>query len=90
MIPAAIERNYPKRLLKTGWWHMSLFQQPVRRGCHGLHKSKNRDRDDLSNGVEVKKASVGGRKTFQVPSPLLGFEFEETSVNACDRFFSRR
>ncbi len=30
MIPAAIERNYPKRLLKAGWWHMSLFQQPVR------------------------------------------------------------
>jgi len=27
MIPAAIERNYPKRLLKAGWWHMSLFQQ---------------------------------------------------------------
>jgi len=30
MIPAAIERNYPKRLLKAGWWHMSLFQQPAR------------------------------------------------------------
>ncbi len=30
MIPAAIERNYPKRLLKAGWWHMSLFQQPDR------------------------------------------------------------
>jgi len=29
MIPAAIERNYPKRLLKAGWWHMSLFQQPA-------------------------------------------------------------
>jgi len=27
MIPAAIERDYPKRLLKAGWWHMSLFQQ---------------------------------------------------------------
>ncbi len=26
MIPVAIERNYPKRLLKAGWWHMSLFQ----------------------------------------------------------------
>ncbi len=26
LIPAAIERNYPKRLLKAGWWHMSLFQ----------------------------------------------------------------
>ncbi len=30
MIPAAIERNYPKRRLKAGWWHMSLFQQPAR------------------------------------------------------------
>ena len=30
MIPAALERNYPKRLLKAGWWHMSLFQQPAR------------------------------------------------------------
>jgi len=30
MIPAAIERNYPKRLLTAGWWHMSLFQQPAR------------------------------------------------------------
>ncbi len=30
MIPAAIERHYPKRLLKAGWWHMSLFQQPGR------------------------------------------------------------
>jgi len=29
MIPAAIERNYPKRLLEAGWWHMSLFQQPI-------------------------------------------------------------
>jgi hypothetical protein len=29
MIPRAIERNYPKRLLKAGWWHMSLFQQPA-------------------------------------------------------------
>ncbi len=29
MIPAAIERNYPKRLLKAGWRHMSLFQQPA-------------------------------------------------------------
>ncbi len=27
MIPRAIERNYPKRLLTAGWWHMSLFQQ---------------------------------------------------------------
>jgi len=30
MIPAAIERNYPKHLLKAGWRHMSLFQQPAR------------------------------------------------------------
>ncbi len=30
MTPAAIERNYPKRLLKVGWRHMSLFQQPAR------------------------------------------------------------
>jgi len=30
MIPAAIERNYPERLLTAGWWHMSLFQQPAR------------------------------------------------------------
>ncbi len=30
MIPAAIERNYPQRLLKAGWWLMSLFQQPAR------------------------------------------------------------
>ncbi len=29
MTPAAIERNYPKRLLKAGWWHMSLFRQPA-------------------------------------------------------------
>jgi len=29
MIPAAIERNYPKRLLTAGWWYMSLFQQPA-------------------------------------------------------------
>jgi len=29
MIPTAIERNYPKRLLTAGWWHMSLFQQPA-------------------------------------------------------------
>ncbi len=29
MIPAAIERNYPKRLLAADWWHMSLFQQPA-------------------------------------------------------------
>ncbi len=29
MIPAAIERNCPKRLLEAGWWHMSLFQQPA-------------------------------------------------------------
>ncbi len=31
MIPAAIERNYPKRLLEAGWWHLSLFQQPARK-----------------------------------------------------------
>jgi len=30
MIPAAIECNYPKRLLKAGRWHTSLFQQPTR------------------------------------------------------------
>jgi len=29
MIPAAIERNYPKRPLESGWWHMSLFQRPA-------------------------------------------------------------
>ncbi len=29
MIPAAIERNYPKRLHKAGWWPMSPFQQPT-------------------------------------------------------------
>jgi len=29
IIPAAIERNYPKRLLKAGWWHMSLVHQPA-------------------------------------------------------------
>ena len=34
MIPAAIECNYPKRLLKAGWWYMSLFQQPARVGPH--------------------------------------------------------
>ena len=50
MIPAAIERNYPKRLLKAGWWHMSLFQQPasavvehqlamISTGCLNLCKS---------------------------------------------------
>jgi len=27
MIPAAIERNYPKRLLRAGWWQMGLFQR---------------------------------------------------------------
>ncbi len=32
MIPAAIERNYPKRLLEAGWWHMSLFQRPASLG----------------------------------------------------------
>ncbi len=30
MIPAAIERDYPKRLPEAGCWHMSLFQQPAR------------------------------------------------------------
>jgi len=35
MIPAAIERNYPKRLLKAGWWHMSLFQQPASKSREG-------------------------------------------------------
>ena len=35
MIPAALERNYPKRLLTADRWHMILFQQAVRRGCHG-------------------------------------------------------
>jgi len=30
MIPVAIERHYPKRLLTAGWRHMSLFQQPAR------------------------------------------------------------
>jgi len=29
MIPAAIERNYPKRLLKAAWWQMGLFQRSV-------------------------------------------------------------
>jgi hypothetical protein len=38
MIPAAIERNYPKRLLKAGWWHMSLFQQPASRKTISLKK----------------------------------------------------
>ncbi len=27
MIPAQIERNYPNRLLKAGWWQMALFQR---------------------------------------------------------------
>jgi len=34
MIPAAIERNYPKHLLKAGWWQMGLFQRFVM----GMHK----------------------------------------------------
>ncbi len=29
MIPVAIERNYPKRLLRAGWWQMGLFQRSV-------------------------------------------------------------
>jgi hypothetical protein len=29
MIPAATERNYPKRLLKADWWQMGLFQRSV-------------------------------------------------------------
>jgi len=29
MIPAAIERNFPKRLLRTGWWQMGFFQRSV-------------------------------------------------------------
>ncbi len=29
MIPAPIERHYPKRLLWAGWWQMSLFQRSV-------------------------------------------------------------
>jgi len=36
MTPAAIERNYPKRLLKAGWRHMSLFQQPAS-GLESIH-----------------------------------------------------
>ncbi len=28
MIPAAIERNYLKRLLRAGWWQMGFFQRP--------------------------------------------------------------
>ncbi len=40
MIPAAIERNCPKRLLKAGWWHMSLFQQPA--GEMGQHSPRGR------------------------------------------------
>ncbi len=35
MIPAAIEHNYPKRLLTAGWWHMSLFQQHAS-GAYGI------------------------------------------------------
>ena len=49
MTPAAIERNYPKRLLKAGWRHMSLFQQPAsepRQDC-GFGSM------DLVNGGEV-------------------------------------
>ena len=29
MIPAAIERNYLKRLPGAGWWQMGLFQRSV-------------------------------------------------------------
>jgi len=29
MIPAAIERNYPKRPLKAGWRQTGLFQRPA-------------------------------------------------------------
>ncbi len=29
MIAAQIERNYPKRLLRAGWWQMGLFQRSV-------------------------------------------------------------
>lgn len=29
MIPAAIESNYPKCLLRAGWWQMGLFQRSV-------------------------------------------------------------
>jgi len=42
MIPAAIERNYPKRLLKAGWWHMSLFQQPAKNGLISLTEGRLR------------------------------------------------
>jgi len=30
MIPAPIERNYPKRLLRAGWRQMGLFQRSVK------------------------------------------------------------
>ncbi len=38
MTPAAIERNYPKRLLKAGWRPMSLFQQFARGGSYGVQR----------------------------------------------------
>ncbi len=49
MIPAAIERNYPKRLLKAGWWHMSLFQQPAIKSLEGRTK-----RHDLGCGTHLR------------------------------------
>jgi len=29
MISAPLERTYPKRLPRIGWWQMGLFQRPV-------------------------------------------------------------
>ena len=36
MIPAAIERNYRKPLLRAGWWQMGLLQRSVKFGA-GLY-----------------------------------------------------
>ncbi len=56
MIPAAMERNYPKRLLKAGWWHMSLFQQHARMiGGRGTFVRSNAD-----SQCDVGLLAVGG------------------------------
>ncbi len=57
MIPAAIERSYPKRLPKVGCWHMSLYQRPARE----LSVQANRKDHSRYGGLSHGPLGIPGR-----------------------------
>ena len=75
MIPAPIERHYPKRLLWAGWWQMGLFQRSVIR-----NKKDAVERLGWSCSPQGLQNEKGTLSKGTCPIILAGFRFPRSDT----------